>query len=275
MALSTAMIRASPTTPQEDRVKLREEDCAGAFFQDYSGNFLEPSMSPEVNHPTPFKADHPSSDVMLLLDRPRSSTSSAPLSRGAHFSAHSAQQHCLDGEAPPHLPSHLGGWHGGGLNPLYLNPAQIQNPHRCFRKPYSQQGITQWVPPAPITDIGGSVVVPDERLKFPGPCCVGIASQIPLSIFNPTDRWQQGGISTASQSIDGQQVLLMDLPAPELAPDEKPLIDLSNTPDIIRTTSMKPRGGQLIDLSSPLIKWSPEDKKENVVKEGRLIDLSF
>ncbi|XP_042565135.1 centrosomal protein of 192 kDa isoform X2 [Clupea harengus] len=306
MELSTTIIRASPT-PQEDQVKSRE-DCAGAF-QDYSGNFLEPSMSPEVN-PTQFKAPDPTQQVHVLgphgqnschfnqgtkdfppdnrptthcsdlhhyayvgdsgytsninvqhqqggidgtnprslasqqwhggsgfgvqsgptppvymtsdlryappmtnyssnamsLDRPRST--SAPLSRGAHFSAHSAQQHCLDGDAPPHhLPSHLGGWHGGGLNPLYLNPAQIQNPHQCFRKPYSQQGITQWVP-IDVTDLGGSVVVPDE-LKFPGPCCVGIASQIPLSIFNPTDRWQQVSISIASQSIDGQQVDLI------------------------------------------------------------------
>ncbi|KAG5274125.1 hypothetical protein AALO_G00159440 [Alosa alosa] len=71
------------------------------------------------------------------------------------------------------------------------------------------------------------------------------------------------------------EVLLMDLPAPTLTPDEKLLIDLSNTPDLIRTTSIKATGHQLIDLSSPLIKWSPDDKKENVVNEAPLIDLSF
>ncbi|XP_062404313.1 G2 and S phase-expressed protein 1 [Sardina pilchardus] len=71
------------------------------------------------------------------------------------------------------------------------------------------------------------------------------------------------------------EVLLMDLPAPTLTPEEKFLIDLSNTPDLIRTTSIKASGDQLIDLSSPLIKWSPDDKKENVVNVAPLIDLSF
>ncbi|KAL2093589.1 hypothetical protein ACEWY4_010901 [Coilia grayii] len=70
------------------------------------------------------------------------------------------------------------------------------------------------------------------------------------------------------------EVLLMDLPAPEMT-NEKPLIDLSNTPDLIRTASVKSTEEQLIDLSSPLIKWSPEDKKENDVKVAPLIDLSF
>lgn len=37
----------------------------------------------------------------------------------------------------------------------------------------------------------------------------------------------------------------MDLPAPELTPEEKPLIDLSNTPDLIRTASIKPSGEQV------------------------------
>lgn len=37
----------------------------------------------------------------------------------------------------------------------------------------------------------------------------------------------------------------MDLPAPELTSEEKPLIDLSNTPDLIRTASVKPSGDQV------------------------------
>ncbi|KAM7397338.1 hypothetical protein PAMP_020319 [Pampus punctatissimus] len=67
-----------------------------------------------------------------------------------------------------------------------------------------------------------------------------------------------------------QEVLLLDLPPPALQPEEKLLIDLTNTPD-----SLRPKTGtttQLIDLSSPLIKWSPEDKKEN---NAVLINLSF
>ncbi|XP_060783001.1 G2 and S phase-expressed protein 1 [Neoarius graeffei] len=73
-----------------------------------------------------------------------------------------------------------------------------------------------------------------------------------------------------------QEVLLVDAPAPTLKPEEKVLIDLSNTPDLIKPIPTKAFSGQLIDLSSPLIKWSPEEKKENPVFEAPpLINLSF
>uniref|UniRef100_A0A8C1THJ0 G-2 and S-phase expressed 1 n=1 Tax=Cyprinus carpio TaxID=7962 RepID=A0A8C1THJ0_CYPCA len=78
-----------------------------------------------------------------------------------------------------------------------------------------------------------------------------------------------------SEKKEVKEVLLVDVPAPALQSSEKLLIDLSNTPDLIKTSSGKPWGGQLIDLSSPLIKWSPEDKKENAENAAPLIDLSF
>ncbi|KAM9854157.1 G2 and S phase-expressed protein 1 [Aulostomus maculatus] len=69
-----------------------------------------------------------------------------------------------------------------------------------------------------------------------------------------------------------KEVLLLDLPAPTLQPQEKLLIDLTNTPDLIRTSGKTcTTSQQLIDLSSPLIKWSPDDKK-NIAP---LINLSF
>uniref|UniRef100_A0A671P7N9 Centrosomal protein of 192 kDa-like n=1 Tax=Sinocyclocheilus anshuiensis TaxID=1608454 RepID=A0A671P7N9_9TELE len=49
------------------------------------------------------------------------------------------------------------------------------------------------------------VMVPNE-LKFPSSCCVGIASQTSLNIFNPSERWQQVSISITSLSIDGEKV---------------------------------------------------------------------
>nr|AAL40375.1 G-2 and S-phase expressed 1 [Takifugu rubripes] len=64
-------------------------------------------------------------------------------------------------------------------------------------------------------------------------------------------------------------------------PQEKLLIDLTNTPNLIRTSNKSCTGTQvtsslafqqLIDLSSPLIKWSPENKSENTAP---LINLSF
>ncbi|XP_062418951.1 G2 and S phase-expressed protein 1 isoform X2 [Pungitius pungitius] len=69
-----------------------------------------------------------------------------------------------------------------------------------------------------------------------------------------------------------QEVLLLDLPAPTPQPHEKLLIDLTNTPDLIRTSATACTATQLIDLSSPLIKWSPEEKREN---NAPLINLSF
>ncbi|XP_067091274.1 G2 and S phase-expressed protein 1 [Osmerus mordax] len=71
------------------------------------------------------------------------------------------------------------------------------------------------------------------------------------------------------------EVLLVDAPVPVLRLQEKLLIDLSNTPELSRTASTKPSGGQLIDLTSPLIKWSPETGKENHINDAPLINLSF
>ncbi|XP_015710781.1 centrosomal protein of 192 kDa isoform X2 [Coturnix japonica] len=51
----------------------------------------------------------------------------------------------------------------------------------------------------------GHVKVPEE-LKFPNACCVGIASQTVLSIFNPTERWLQVSIGILSISVNGEKV---------------------------------------------------------------------
>ncbi|XP_074753573.1 centrosomal protein of 192 kDa [Athene noctua] len=51
----------------------------------------------------------------------------------------------------------------------------------------------------------GHVKVPEE-LKFPNACCVGIASQTVLSIFNPTDRWLQVSIGILSVSVNGEKM---------------------------------------------------------------------
>ncbi|KAG5830418.1 hypothetical protein ANANG_G00310400 [Anguilla anguilla] len=79
----------------------------------------------------------------------------------------------------------------------------------------------------------------------------------------------------AAKTPENKEVLLVDAPAPVLKPEERLLIDLSNTPDLIKTAPLKPTGGQLIDLSSPLITWSPVDKKGNTVDSPPLINLSF
>ncbi|EMP32037.1 hypothetical protein UY3_10824, partial [Chelonia mydas] len=54
------------------------------------------------------------------------------------------------------------------------------------------------------SDSTGHVRVPEE-LKFPNACCVGIASQTNLGIFNPTERWLQVSIGIFSISINGEK----------------------------------------------------------------------
>lgn len=61
--------------------------------------------------------------------------------------------------------------------------------------------------PIPLSS-SGQVVVPEE-LRFPHACCVGIASQTSLSLFNPSERWQQVSIIVTSLAIDGEKVRRM------------------------------------------------------------------
>ncbi|KAJ8374172.1 hypothetical protein SKAU_G00047520 [Synaphobranchus kaupii] len=83
----------------------------------------------------------------------------------------------------------------------------------------------------------------------------------------------QRPLNDAQKTPENKEVLLVDAPVPVLRPVERLLIDLSNTPNLIKTAPLKPTGGQLIDLSSPLITWSPIDKKENTVDSPPLINL--
>uniref|UniRef100_A0A5F8G422 Centrosomal protein 192 n=1 Tax=Monodelphis domestica TaxID=13616 RepID=A0A5F8G422_MONDO len=69
--------------------------------------------------------------------------------------------------------------------------------------PIGTYGIEPWE--SQVASEFGKVRVPEE-LKFPHACCVGIASQTTLSIFNPTDRWLQVTIGTLSITINGEKV---------------------------------------------------------------------
>ncbi|XP_051979270.1 G2 and S phase-expressed protein 1-like [Xyrauchen texanus] len=98
-------------------------------------------------------------------------------------------------------------------------------------------------------------------------------SMDPSTLPNPVDN-KDDHLQKNTETKDVKEVLLVDVPAPTQQPVEKSLIDLCNTPDLIKISSTKPWGGQLIDLNSPLIKWSPEDKKDTE-NAPPLIDLSF
>ncbi|XP_052003508.1 centrosomal protein of 192 kDa-like isoform X2 [Xyrauchen texanus] len=142
------------------------------------------------------------------------------------FSTQLAQQY-LGSEGPLHAPAYQirgpSGLYGvsaavSGANPSMGHmhvprPANLQYgylntgshpPQFPVSKNYGQPSVGSWAA-QDLADLRTQVIVPNE-LKFSSSCCVGIASQTSLSIFNPSERWQQVSISITSLSIDGEKV---------------------------------------------------------------------
>uniref|UniRef100_A0A663F0R7 Centrosomal protein 192 n=1 Tax=Aquila chrysaetos chrysaetos TaxID=223781 RepID=A0A663F0R7_AQUCH len=106
---------------------------------------------------------------------------------------------------------------GPNTGPGSLGAASLCHPHSTSWnknivniKPGTGQpfgtGRNEWeLPKSPGIGKCGHVKVPEE-LKFPNACCVGIASQTVLSIFNPTERWLQVSIGILSVSVNGEKV---------------------------------------------------------------------
>ncbi|KAM4736666.1 centrosomal protein of 192 kDa isoform 2-T3 [Anableps anableps] len=93
----------------------------------------------------------------------------------------------------------------GTAGPHHLSiPHQSQHELGIMGKPFSHYG-GESVVTGGLEELRGQVVVPDE-LRFPHACCVGIASQTSLSLFNPSERWQQVSITVTSLAIDGEKV---------------------------------------------------------------------
>ncbi|KAM9724115.1 centrosomal protein of 192 kDa isoform 2-T4 [Menidia menidia] len=86
-------------------------------------------------------------------------------------------------------------------------PNQNQQEMRMMGKAFNQYGGESLVT-GDLQELGGQVVVPEE-LRFPHACCVGIASQTSLSLYNPSERWQQVSITVTSVAIDGERVEIM------------------------------------------------------------------
>ncbi|XP_068998191.1 centrosomal protein of 192 kDa isoform X2 [Embiotoca jacksoni] len=85
-----------------------------------------------------------------------------------------------------------------------LRPHQSHQEMGMMGKPYSQYGGAPMVASG-VEEPRGQVMVPEE-LRFPHACCVGIASQTSLSLFNPSERWQQVSITVSGLAIDGEKV---------------------------------------------------------------------
>ncbi|XP_057253401.1 centrosomal protein of 192 kDa [Pezoporus wallicus] len=101
---------------------------------------------------------------------------------------------------------------GPNIGPGSLGAASLCNPHptswnkdilnlnSCTGQPLGT-GRNEWE----LTKSPGHVKVPEE-LKFPNACCVGIASQTALNIYNPTERWLQVSIGILSVSVNGEKM---------------------------------------------------------------------
>uniref|UniRef100_A0A7M4EJL6 Centrosomal protein 192 n=1 Tax=Crocodylus porosus TaxID=8502 RepID=A0A7M4EJL6_CROPO len=104
---------------------------------------------------------------------------------------------------------------GPSIGPGFFNTASLCNPcttswnqnilntNSYSGQPPGSCGVEHW---ESLSSSGfGHVRVPEE-LKFPNVCCVGIASQTILSIFNPTERWLQVSIGILSVSVNGEKI---------------------------------------------------------------------
>uniref|UniRef100_A0A674H7A1 Centrosomal protein 192 n=1 Tax=Taeniopygia guttata TaxID=59729 RepID=A0A674H7A1_TAEGU len=102
---------------------------------------------------------------------------------------------------------------GPNIGPGFLGAASLYNPHStswnnnilnikpCTGQPLGAGG-RDW---ESIFSSKGHIKVPEE-LKFPNACCVGIASQTVLSVYNPADRWLQVNIGIRSVSVNGEKM---------------------------------------------------------------------
>uniref|UniRef100_A0AAY4DD36 Centrosomal protein 192 n=1 Tax=Denticeps clupeoides TaxID=299321 RepID=A0AAY4DD36_9TELE len=107
------------------------------------------------------------------------------------------------------------------------------------------------------------VVVPDE-IKFPNACCVGIASQTTLSIFNPSDHWQTVGILVTNLSVDGVKV--DPLPYQCLIVKNKTIIGPKSTEEQ-KVLFVAPRAG-LYQCTLSVSSWPASAESETVTHAG-------
>ncbi|XP_023182387.1 G2 and S phase-expressed protein 1 isoform X2 [Xiphophorus maculatus] len=261
-------------------------------------------------HPTSNMADNAEgvSKVMKPKRLSTSSTDSRPqkLSAGSLMpSVGSSKLQQVAARHPSALPT-----------PVKRRPSTFQppsNPNRTLRTPFRSDSSIPRTPSSAEKQQRCSLVPKHKQEEEPVHCpdiqAFCLEEEEPpviLPSISPETKQTQNtdlGASTVSETLPNpveleeteesaattQEVLLLDLPPPSLQPQEKLLIDLANTPDLICTSSksctttqdyfapLNPKvtsifPNQLIDLSSPLIKWSPEDKKEN---SALLINLSF
>ncbi|XP_029446800.1 centrosomal protein of 192 kDa isoform X2 [Rhinatrema bivittatum] len=93
-----------------------------------------------------------------------------------------------------------------------LSTSSVYNTHPCsvnhnimnsYTGHHGTGGLQHWG--TRMTSGFGTVLVPEE-FKFPNACCVGIASQTSLSMYNPSERWLQVSIGILSVTVNGEKM---------------------------------------------------------------------
>ncbi|XP_030605186.1 centrosomal protein of 192 kDa [Archocentrus centrarchus] len=219
---------STSTAPQSSQ----QWGTAGSVSVYAGGLGMPPSYSSEGLHYVPIPSFKPQCPGMI--DLPHQGDVQSLLAGRALLNTQLAQQY-LGPETPLHLAAYVGapgsslysmtsagipnsdltvrhihtasghlGISGAAGSHLLPRPHPSQQDIGMMGKPFSQYPADPLVTSG-LEELRGQVVVPEE-LRFPHACCVGIASQTSLSLFNPSERWQQVSITVNSLSIDGEKV---------------------------------------------------------------------
>ncbi|XP_040900614.1 centrosomal protein of 192 kDa isoform X2 [Toxotes jaculatrix] len=207
----------SNTAPQSSQQWGAASSASSSVYA--GGLNMPPSYPSEGLHYVPIPSFKP--QCSGLVDLPHQGDMQNLLTGHSLYNSQLAQQY-LRSEAPLHPGAYHVGTTGNGLysvsstgttnsdpamrhihptsGPLGISGAagshHLARPHQYDVDPLVAGGLEE---------LRGQVVVPGE-LRFPHACCVGIASQTSLSLFNPSERWQQVSITVTSLAVDGEKV---------------------------------------------------------------------
>ncbi|XP_056236839.1 centrosomal protein of 192 kDa isoform X1 [Seriola aureovittata] len=222
----------STTAPQSSQQWGAASSVSSSVYA--GGLGMPPSYSSEELHYVPIPSFKPQC-AAGQMDLPHQGDVQSLFTGRSLYNSQLAQQY-LGSEAPSHPSAYHVGTTGNGLysvsstgtpnsdltvrhihptsGPLGISGAasshHLPRPHQNQQdlgmrgKLYSQYD-EEPLAGCGLEELRGQVVVPGE-LRFPHACCVGIASQTSLSLFNPSERWQQVSITVTSLAIDGEKV---------------------------------------------------------------------
>uniref|UniRef100_W5NGP9 G2 and S-phase expressed 1 n=1 Tax=Lepisosteus oculatus TaxID=7918 RepID=W5NGP9_LEPOC len=152
---------------------------------------------------------------------------------------------------------------------LFSSPLQAKETPQKVNLPSSSEPVKEpyYLSPIPLCSLDFS---PEKPVK-PDASAKAVSPQTPAQTSVKNCDETSANIAVQSPDIpedfskSADKILLIEVDAPPpVRLEDRPLIDLSNTLDLIKLVPIKPaEHGQLIDLSSPLITLSPVARKEN------------